>query len=383
MKKTVACILGLLCGVSVLAFPACKEEVSAATLNSFENYDELRLVKPENCVGSMELNTDKKFVTEGDGSLKFHIDRTSALAAAGWVVSSADTGEVGVQHMNAALIFLPKKEYGQLGKVDEFCVDIFNANAYDTQLIFYANDVNETVMFSCTRTLKAGEMNEVSIPLNGHFYENHSTNVSNYKLVFAGAGVDETYYVDDFQAILGNGGKKSAEKSAADWEILSFDSESDYNYVNPYSYTLTPAVKSYYSENKLYSKDGGSLCLEMLPFNGMEEKRSSASQKATANGCGVEIYTGVISAKIAEADKIILDAYLAAAGEKALTVTLTDGTNWQTERFTLHGNEWTEIAVARKENGVAFDRLTQFVVTVDTTDNKETTKIYLDDLRYE
>ena len=379
MKKILT--LSLIACLALTA-TACKEEtVQTASLNSFESYDEIRLIKPENCVGETSLNTDKKYVTEGDGSLKFHIDRTSAVAAAHWQISSAQTGETGAQDVNAFLRFLPKAEYGQLGKVDEFQVDVYNANANDARLVFFANDVNESVLFYCVRDLKAGQMNELSVPLNGLFYETSTTSVAYYNLAFIGTGVDETYYVDDFKAVLGNGGKKAQVQTSAAWEILSFDSANECNYLNPVSYTEMPSVRAYYNANAAFSRTGGSLCLEMLPYNGTEEKRSSATQAATAMGGGVSLYTGVISEEIAQADSLLLDAYLDDAGSKTINVTVSDGNHTETQRFTLVGGKWTTVKF--NSETVSLSEITQLVVTVDTTENKNVTKIYLDDLRYE
>ena len=379
MKKILT--LSLIACLALTA-TACKEEtVKTATLNGFESYDEIRLIKPENCVGQTSLNTDKNYVTEGSGSLKFHIDRTSAVAAAHWQVSSAQTGETGAQDVNAFIRFLPKTEYAQLNKVDEFQVDIYNANAYDTRLVFFASDVNESVTFYCVRNLKAGQMNEISVPLNGLFYENSTANVAYYNLAFIGTGVDETYYVDDFKAVLGSGGKKAELQTAADWEILSFDSADEYNWLNPVSYTEMPSVRAYYNANAAFSRTGGSLCLEMLPYNGTEEKRSSATQSATAMGGGVSVHTGVISEKIAEADALLLEAYLDDTATKTLNVTVSDGKNTETQRFELVGGKWTTVKF--ESETVSLSEMTQLVVTVDTTENKNVTKIYLDDLRYE
>ncbi|MBQ8684960.1 MAG: hypothetical protein IJ514_02165 [Clostridia bacterium] len=377
MKKILATILALAC----LALPACKkEEAAVAQINGFETYDEVRLVKPEGAVCSLEVNTDKAYITSGEGSMKFRLERTSALATEGWVLSSAATGEEYAKNVTAALTFTPKSEYNQLAKVNAFSVDIYNANEYDAQVILYACDVDGNVTFASVRTLVKGGWSNLNFPLNGLFYENATKLVSRYRLAFVGNNKNETYYLDNFVAELGTGGVKAAVEKEGSGKILSFNKESDLRYCNLVSYTQTPAANAYYSANPDFSQTGGALCIETMPYSGTEANRSAATHKASANGSGVQLYGELLSG-IPTGSKILVDAYVANANGKNVNITLSDGTNTQTQSFAVAGGAWQTLTV--EAGKVDVSKLTQLVVTVDTTESTERVKVYLDDLRYE
>lgn len=378
-RKTSALLLGLLC----FALPACKQNDGEKTLsvNSFENYDEMRVAMPSGFVGSLDVNRDGAYITQGNGSMKVVLERTSGLATRAWLTCSAEGGEYISDNVNAKISFYPKREYNQLQKVDSFSVDIYNANDYDTQVIFFATDINGAVMYSCTRTLKKAQMNELHFPLNGLFYEDMMTLVNKYNIAFVGEGKDEIYYVDNFNVHLGAGGTKYSVQKSDAWSFLTFNDAQDMRYINQVSYTEMPVVKAYYSADKRFSKTGGSLCLEALPFTGTEALRSNGTHQAMKKGCGVELYTGVLSKDIALAEKILLDAYVDSAESKILHVSISDDKITETFSYTVTGGRWQTLTFPCNE--IDPSNLTKFVVTVDTSENSERTKIYLDDIRYE
>lgn len=377
--KTSALLLGILC----LALPGCKQGDGVTTLsvNGFESYDEIRTTMPLGFVGTLDVNRDGAYITQGNASLKVDLERTSGLATRAWLTSSAEGGEYLSDNVNARLSFYPKREYNQLQKVNSFSVDIYNANDYDTQVIFFANDVNGAVLYSCTRTLKKSKMNELCFPLNKLFYGEAMTLVNKYNIAFVGEGKDEVYYVDNFNVQLGEGGTDySVEKSAA-WSFLDFNDAQNMRYVNQLSYTEMPVVKAYYNADRRFSQMGGSLCLETMPFTGTEASRSNATHQAMKKGCGVELYTGVLSKDIALAERILLDAYVDSSESKILHVSLSDKEKTETLSYTVTGGKWQTLSFPCDE--IDPSNLTKFVVTVDTSENSERTKIYLDDIRYE
>lgn len=377
MKKILATILAISC----LAFPSCKKEESAtAQINGFESYDEMRTVFLDGAVGAFDVNTDAKYVTDGSASMKFTLTRTSAIATEGWIVTSTATGEDYADNVVANLVFLPKSEYNQLAKVDAFSVDIYNANAYATKAVLYAVDTEGNVMFLSMRDLEKESWNNLTFPLNGLFYENATKLVSRYRLAFVGKSMNETYYLDNFVAELGKGGAKATVTKEESGKILSFNKESDLDYCNLVSYTPVPAVNAYYSANGDFSQTGGALCLETMPYSGTQASRSAGTQKATANGGGVQIYGELLSG-IPTGSNILVDAYVANADTKNVNITLSDGTNTTTQSFAVAGGAWQTLNV--QAGKVDITKLTQLVVTVDTTESTKNVKVYLDDLRYE
>lgn len=377
IKKIAVAILALAC----CALPACKKaEATSTQINGFENYDEIRSVLLEGGVGSFDTNTDSAYITEGSGSLKFTLSRTSALANEGWVLSSTATGEAYAKNVTASLVFTPKLEYNQLSKLNAFSVDIYNANDYDAQVVLYATDAEGNVTFSSIKNLAKNGWNNVCFPLNGLFYENATKLVSRYRLAFVGKNVNETYYVDNFTAELGNGGVKNAVQAEGNGKLLSFNKASDVDACNLITYTQTPAVNAYYSANPDFSQTGGSLCLEMMPYSGTQAQRSAGTQSATAKGSGVEFHKDVLSG-LSKDSALLLDACLAGANEKRVNITISDGKASETLTFTLASETWQTLSVTSEK--VDLSKLSSLVVTVDTTENSERVKIYLDDLRYE
>ena len=117
-----------------------------------------------------------------------------------------------------------------------------------------------------------------------------------------------------------------------------------------------------------------------MPYSGTQASRSAGTQKATANGGGVQIYGELLSG-IPTGSNILVDAYLANADTKNVNITLSDGTNTTTQSFAVVGGARQTLSV--QAGKVDITKLTQLVVTVDTTESTKNVKVYLDDLRYE
>lgn len=383
MKKTVTKISAFLFALFCFSFPACdqKDDTVNISVNGFESYDEVRTTMPLGFVGELDVNRDDKYITQGDASMKVVLERTSGLATRAWLTTSAEGGDYISDNVNARLSFYPKREYNQLQKVDSFSVDIYNANDHDAEAIFFATDVNGAVMYSCTRTLKKSQMNELCFPLNGLFYADAMTLVNKYNIAFVGAGKDEVYYVDNFNVQLREGETDYSVRKSDAWSFLNFNDIADMQYVNQVSYTEMPVVKVYYNADRRFSQTGGSLCLETLPFTGTEALRSNATHQAMKKGCGVELHTGVLTQDIGLAEKILLDVYVDSAQSKILHVSVSDDKITKTVDYTVVGGKWQTLTFTCNE--IDPSSLTKFVVTVDTSENSERTKIYLEDIRYE
>lgn len=383
MKKTVTKFSALLFALLCFSFPACDQKDGAVniSINGFESYDEVRKTMPLGFVGELDINRDDKYITQGDASIKVVLERTSGLATRAWLTTSAEGGDYISDNVNARLSFYPKREYNQLQKVNSFSVDIYNANDYDTEVIFFATDVNGAVMYSCTRTLRKSQMNEICFPLNGLFYADAMTFVNKYNIAFVGAGKDEVYYVDNFNVQLREDETDYSVRKSDAWSFLNFNDIADMQYVNQVSYTEIPVVKVYYNADRHFSQTGGSLCLETLPFTGTEALRSNATHQAMQKGCGVELYTGVLTQDIGLAEKILLDVYLYSAQSKILHVSVSDDKITKTVDYTVFGGKWQTLIFTCNE--IDPSSLTKFVVTVDTSENSERTKIYLENIRYE
>ena len=383
MKKGITQFSALLLALFCFSFPACKQKDGNLNIsvNGFESYDEVRTTMPLGFVGELDINRDDKYITQGDASMKVVLERTSGLATRAWLTTSAEGGEYISDNVNARLSFYPKREYNQLQKVNSFSVDIYNANDYDTEVIFFATDVNGAVMYSCTRTLRKTQMNELCFPLNGLFYADLMTLVNKYNIAFVGEGKDEIYYVDNFNVQLNDGETEYSVQKTDAWSFLNFNNVQDMQYVNQLSYTEMPVVKVYYNADRRFSKTSGSLCMEMLPFTGTEALRSNATHQAMKKGCGVELHTGILTQEIAFAEKILLDVYVDSAQSKLLHLSVSDDKITKTVDYTVAGGKWQTLTFACNE--INPSNLTEFVVTVDTSENSERTKIYLEDIRYE
>lgn len=383
MKKKLTKFAALAVAHFCFLFPACSQTDGTVTVsvNGFESYDEVRMTMPLGFVGALDINREGKYITQGDASMKVVLERTSGLATRAWLTASAEGGAYISDNVNARLSFYPKHEYNQLQKVKSFSVDIYNANEYDAEAIFFATDVNGAVMYSCMRTLRKSQMNELCFPLNGLFYADAMTLVNKYNIAFVGEGKDEVYYVDNFNVQLrGDQTDDSVQKSDA-WSFLNFNDIADMKYVNQVSYTEMPVVKAYYNADRRFSQTGGSLCLEMLPFTGTEALRSNARQQAMKKGCGVELHPGVLAQDVVFAEKFLLDVYVDSTQSKILHVSVSDDKTTKTVDYTVVGGKWQTLTFACNEINPL--NLTKFVVTVDTSENSERTKIYLEDISYE
>jgi hypothetical protein len=183
MKK-LSFVLAAVCSLGAVFAAGCGGGASQTVynVNGFEKYDELRTIRMERCIGSIKVNRDEKYITEGGASAKFEIEKPSALATNGWITGSLDAG-VLEKNVTPCLNFAATSEYNKINEISEFTLDVYSENDFDCKLLFTAENKANEVEFAQVVDIYGGQMNRVRIPVSGLFYE-EETEVTDFNVSF-------------------------------------------------------------------------------------------------------------------------------------------------------------------------------------------------------
>ncbi len=371
MRKITKAICALFLALTACGFVGCKEETPNQAINSFESYDDVRLVRMCRASGSLSVNTDARYVSDGNASMKFTVDYPTYLSEHHWVTSNF-SAQYPVD-ATAGVRFLAKKGYNSLAEISAFQMYVHNANEYDTTLIFTARDSSNAVLFYDMQPLKAEEGRTLTFTVRGNV---GGATVASYELAFYGAKKGE-FYVDGFTAIKG---APSVATYTHSGNILDFDSAVDMDKVYGLSNTFLPTTNARFNQNSNFAQAGYSLRLDKLGVSGKEHFYGEAIEESCALGNGFSIDEGFVrSLRIPVGVKIKADVYV--MGEQAETVHLLvgDGVNVQTATQKLSVGAWQTVEVST-------DRLAEIAkltLTLSTADAKRDSAIFVDNIRYE
>lgn len=377
MKK-LSLVLAAVCSLGAVFAAGCGGGAtqSVYSVNGFEKYDELRTIRMERCIGSIKVNRDEKFVTDGEASAKFEIVKPSALAANGWITGSLDTGVVE-KNVTPCLTFAATSDYNKINEIAEFTLDVYSKNEFDCKLLFTAENKFNQVVFADVIDVTGGQWNKIRIPVSGHFYETE-TEVADYNVSFYGAP-KAIFYLDAFKIVKG-AREKAAVTDRAVGSILDFDSASDLAYLNYVCNTKTPSVQYTHSPDYAFAQNGYSLKLKAFETDGSEYEKSDDTDAACRAGNGFSIAPELLQkCDTSFAEKILLDVFVDANQTRNIVITASDGETVQTQSFPVSGYQWTTVEF---ESKFELSKLASLQIKLDTLANETECDVYLDDLRY-
>ena len=224
--SSLACLTAM---VSVFSFVSCGKKTTATSkatvVNGYETYEDLNATSIRAWAqGSLELNTDKKYVTQGNASAYFSLTQWSERAESQvypWVsLFKYETG--GYE----ALRFIDK--------IESFSFDIYNVDDKDYQIYLSAIGDAGYVYNSNAATLVANSWNAISFDMKPWFYEK-DTYVKEY--VFYVTGIEETahFYMDNVRITEYDGNaptyEKKIEEGFEEQELLSFAGADDLQFI--------------------------------------------------------------------------------------------------------------------------------------------------------
>lgn len=250
MKK-ISFILAMALLFGSFAFVGCKEKsAGTVTVSGFNDYYDLQKVEWADFVGKSELNTDEKYITEGQASSKttFLYKTTSAQEGANAVRSKIPSLKFRTAVYGAFLT--------DVSRISSFSIDVFNDNEREIEMIFFVQKEDNTYVAADGAKLHPGNWNYLTFNTRAHFFQ-EGENVKQYILMLFDDGKftedSMTLYFDNCRV---NTAKTETPKSGG--EYLVFDSIKALDFVMPQSKTL-PAVYTSYSEEKIFEGETGAM----------------------------------------------------------------------------------------------------------------------------
>lgn len=248
MKK-ISLIFMLIVLFGGLCFAGCNDKNSETVIVSgFNDYYDLQKVEWADFIGKSELNTDKKYITEGESSSK-----TTIM----YETDAAQEGADAVRSKNPSLKFRTAV-YGEpltdISKISSFSIDIFNAEDREIEVIFYVQKEDNTYVAADGAKLYPGSWNYLCFDTRAHFFE-EGENVKQYILTI----FDDGKYREDSLTIYFDNCRVTTSKTEApgsSGEFLVFDSEDKISLVMP-SAKVVPAVYTTYSEEEIFEGQTG------------------------------------------------------------------------------------------------------------------------------
>lgn len=234
MKKLISLLMIL--SVSVACLSACgKESPEGAgnggtksddrlSLNTFDDYDDVAAVFYKNMLGKIDVNKDGRYVSEGTGSAKIEIDN-----------AQMSFGNYEKYTGTPYLSFTTAGDWGtpltDLTKIACLGIDIYNANAYNVNVILKVNSEDKEILNDWA-VLESGRMNYLRFAVNPLFLEEINGEVLEYNFYLDYPSVEEKtlFYVDHFYAVKATSEKPEIRTPAAG-TIVDFSSDADLLYI--------------------------------------------------------------------------------------------------------------------------------------------------------
>lgn len=159
-----------------------EQQKDFALINGFENWDDLQELEIDKTLfyGSLSVNHEAEYVSEGKASAKYEIDK------------------VGANNPSFKLLATAKSD---ITDVCEFGLYIYNANTYDFSVIISALDGSNGVIYTQDAKAVTGE-NVLSFTVDRQMVQMTGSSVAKYQIAFNGLKGDSVIYVDNFYAKL-------------------------------------------------------------------------------------------------------------------------------------------------------------------------------------
>lgn len=267
MKKTIKFIVALLFTLCCFcAAAACGQKGDGQNDNQcvfygFESYEELYSLTPTRFEGKADLNKDKKYITEGEGSLY-------------WFIKNPYFGRI--MTMTKGTDAVPKysiydtnfyRQFVDFHEVDRCTVDVFNANNYDTTFMFYLLSGNDLVAYELAK-LQANCWTTVTMEINQLILAKYRSVNSVHMGVYNEDSIHTecTLYIDNLKII--KGVHTAEPPQTQEIGIVNrLDSLSVLDYVKQVGFTNLPMVKASYNTDIVYARQAqGSLRLSFIPM---------------------------------------------------------------------------------------------------------------------
>lgn len=372
MKKIVAIMFTAVIALSFST--ACKKQETSLSINGFESYDELRMVEFERCQARVRLTDDEKVVTDGKSALKFEITAPSVLSNNGWITSSLET-DAYADNVTPTLVFAAQSGYNDLAELDAISFDVYNANDFESVMLFYAVDTNNSIVFGDAVRLNKECKTPAYFKFNRLFY-GQPTKVKKYYIAFCGT-FPATFYIDGLKAEKRTTAPASNSKTGTDKIMLTFDDAADFGKINNVYNTASPSTYACVNTDTAFVSGKYSLCITKLPIDGCEYYNSDAEEQKRKIGNGITLAADLLKTlNDGEKATVSFDAYVPAGKSEIVNVTIHLGEKLQTLSFNVASNKTNKITAVFN---VSVKAITGLDITV-SGDKKSGGQVFIDDL---
>lgn len=167
-------------------------EAGSFVMNGYETYGDLEKILMNDAAiqGEAKINTDKKYVTQGNGSLLLKLDYNSEFTS---------SGVFGTKM--SYMVNRYDDKFTALEYVKEISVDIYNANDEQFDFYFGAYGEQDYLYFNDGNVLVPNSWNHITVPVKQWFVEDGTT-VKEYRMFFDGItqlkDKKADFYIDNF-----------------------------------------------------------------------------------------------------------------------------------------------------------------------------------------
>ena len=224
VKKYFTWVLSLIATLGVFPMAACNsastaDDKQAIVINGYENYADLNATSSRGWMhGSIQINTDKKYVSQGQSSAHFSLIQSETRWVSYFKYETANYVE----------------QLRWIDQIESFTFDVYNADDKDYRLYLSAVGDEDYVYASNGTTLVANAWNSVSFDIKPWFFEK-DTYVKEYVFYVIGIEQSADLYMDNVRITTYNGNApkytKTIDKGFEEQELLSFYTEKDLQFI--------------------------------------------------------------------------------------------------------------------------------------------------------
>ena len=347
-KRMIALLVSLLCLCGTAVGCAGKENEKmheGSVLYGFESYNEIVSITNLHWRGSLDLNSDEAYITEGEHSLKWYAEAPNTTSA---IIVSQGTYASPLLNIAAGNFY---KDISPFADVSAYSLDVFNANDFAVNVALWAES-GATAVAVAHAEIQPGAKRTIELTVNS-FAVDGVSNLSGlcialYDPVF---GRPSTLYIDNL-CVFTERAPVSEITLQQTGTLVGLDSLDMLDYVTALNKTELPMVAVDYNvDQKFTNGRNGSILIDLVPYSDGVHLLSS-EKYGRGQRAGMRILSSLVKqinfslVEFIENGKISVDVYNDYTSDEYAYLELTDETgNTVTVAQKLKAKEWTTIAM--------------------------------------
>jgi len=329
-------------------------------LTGFNDYYDVQKVEWSDFIGKTEIETDKKYLTEGVGCAK-----TTFL----YTAENSQEGADIILAKNPSVIFRTAvfgANVSDLHDIKTFNIDIFNANDRTIDVLFYVEILGGQSVASSYYTLYPNALNTLSFDTKSQFFGDNTT-TRQFVLTFYDQGKYENdnmvLYFDNCFVVKGN------KEVATAGTLLSFTSEDSVDSVMTSTLSGKPAISCFYTKENVFDREG---CLKAIMRDGIKDVYD-----VTAETIGYRINLHKSTFKNGTGKGFSTSVYNDSFSDKYVTLNVVTGNVTKTERILAKSKAKTQLKI---ESEVEFTGVSAIYIGIENWNIISKDVLYFSDI---